>query len=322
MQEMRLERLERKVLQGGALDWEEACWLMKDVPLEDLCETSGRISRRAASKRFHFCSIINAKSGLCPEDCHWCAQSSRYRTGVRTGNLVSFSECRSLVARNYAQGVRAFSFVTSGRKLPSEEVARLCGYVALLRKEFPMEYCASAGLLEKPDLEKLKEAGFSRYHCNLETAPSFFGTVCSTHTFREKVRTLEDARAAGLELCSGGILGMGENALQRLELAWTLARLEVRSIPLNILQPIPGTPLENAFPFGDEDLLRSIAVFRFLNPAAYLRFAGGRASLDRNLQQRAIRAGINAAITGDMLTTTGSGIVQDKEMIKDSGYDC
>lgn len=318
---MDVEKLEKKVLQGRALDWDEALLLLRDVPLETLCESAGRITERMAPDKFHLCAIVNAKSGFCPEDCHWCAQSARYGTGVHAGSLISFPACRRIVERSYVKGVRAFSFVTSGKRLPAEEVGRICGYVALLRKEFPMEYCASAGLLEKSELEKLKEAGFSRYHCNLETSPSFFPVLCSTHTFRDKVRTLENARAVGLELCSGGILGMGENAVQRLELAWNLARLGIRSIPLNVLQPIRGTPLEKASPLEEDELLRSIAIFRFLNPGAYLRFAGGRASIAGILQQRAIRIGINAAIVGDMLTTAGSDIEQDKAMIKAAGYD-
>ena len=264
-----------------------------------------KVSAESAPRRFDLCSIINAKSGRCPEDCKWCAQSAHYHTGAQEYGLVSEEECLRHARVNEASGIGRFSLVTSGRKLSDREVDEVCARVRFLRGKCGISFCASLGLLSEDSLRKLYEAGVTRYHCNLEAAPSFFPTLCTT----------------GMDICSGGIIGMGESEEQRIELAFTLKKLDVRSIPLNILSPIPGTPLENVAPISEEEILRCIALFRLIHPTAWLRFAGGRARLSRQTVLEAMRIGINSAIAGDLLTTVGSKVAEDQELIKQAGYE-
>ena len=176
------------------------------------------------------------------------------------------------------------------------------------------------GLLTEPELTGLREAGLVRYHCNLETGPDFFPKVCTTHTQTDKIRTLEAARRAGLELCSGGLFGMGETMADRIDLACGLRRLEIPSIPLNFLIPIPGTPLADRPPMTHDEVVRTVAVFRLVNPSACLRFAGGRQNLAPETAHAALRAGINGAITGDLLTTPGSSVEEERRLVLEAGY--
>ena len=315
-----LETLTASVLDGRTLTLDEAVWLAEECDAEALFRAAHALTRARSPRQFNLCTIVNAKSGRCGEDCRWCAQASRYQTGVKVFPIIDRARSRAGAERAAELGISRFSYVTSGRKLSARELREIHALAASDREVPGIELCASLGLLTEKELRGLKAAGIVRYHCNLETGPAFFPKVCSTHSQAEKVAVLRAARRAGLDICSGGLFGMGETMRDRAELALLLRSLDVPSIPLNFLVPIPGTPLEHQPPLGDEEVLRIVALFRFANPSAYLRFAGGRMRLSEGTVRRALLIGVNSAITGDLLTTCGSAVEEDRRLAAEAGY--
>lgn len=315
-----IETLKQLVIEGGKIDEEQAVALSQCSDKEALYDAAHQITRHFTGDKFDTCSIINAKSGNCSENCKWCAQSGHYNTNVILYPLLPAEECVRHAVHNRKQGIGRFALVTSGKRLSGKEVRELGGIVRDIKEVSDIKCCASLGLLDKEQLEVLKESGVENYHCNIETSPSYFPSLCTTHTIEEKMETIRRARELGFRICSGGIIGMGETMEQRIEMALFLQQQQVRSIPLNMLQPIPGTPLGDTPLLSEEEFLTTVALFRFINPQAYLRFSGGRSLLSRETQQKALYIGINAAIIGDLLTTVGSRVEEDKKLFTVAGY--
>lgn len=312
--------LKNKVLSGDSLTDDEAYSLLEYAGSDELYKAAGEITRRMCSHSFDPCSIANVKSGRCSENCKWCAQSAHHSTGCEVYEMIDHDSCMAS-ARDCARGgIKHFSLVASGKRVEGRSLTDICSLLREIKSETGMATCASLGLLTEEAMKQLAEAGITRYHCNLETAPSFFPQLCSTHTIDDKIATINHARSAGLDICSGGIIGMGETARQRVELALTLRKVAPVSIPINILCPIAGTPLENMKPLEEQDILTTVAIFRFIHPRVQLRFAGGRNKLSREGQLKAMRIGVNGAIVGDLLTTIGSQVEDDRRLAAEAGY--
>lgn len=309
-----------KICDGYMLTEDEAYQLL-DMPSADLRQAALLVSRRMVPRKFDSCSIINARSGHCSENCKWCAQSAHFSTGCQNYDIVDHDECIKEAKYNHERGIARFSLVGSGRAVRGEAFDKVCSMLREIHDTIGIKTCASLGLLDRESLRELRRSGVTRYHCNLETAPSFFGTLCTTHTIEDKIRTIEMSREEGLEVCSGGIIGMGETPRQRVEFALTLRRIDPISIPVNVLCPIPGTPLENMEPISEDEIIDTIAMIRLIHPKAHIRFAGGRAQLSPESQVIAMRIGANGAIMGDMLTTVGSTIIDDRDIIAKAGYE-
>ena len=272
--------LQKKVINGGTLSREEAI-LLSSAQLEPLCEAADQIRRHFCGNAFDMCSIINGKSGKCPEDCKYCAQSSHYSADTAVYPLLSTDEILREAKANAADGILRFSIVTSGKRLSDQEVEQVCDSFRKIRETCGISLCASMGLLSQKQFKMLKSAGVVRYHNNLETSRRFFPHICTTHTYEDKIQAIRDARESGLTVCSGGIIGLGETMEDRIDMALTLRDLQIRSVPINVLNPIPGTPLEHNAPLPEDEVCRTAAIFRFLLPDSILRMAGGRGAHGR-----------------------------------------
>lgn len=318
-----VNELKEKILSGGEVNREEAVGLVKE-PLRELCSAADEIRTHFCGNSFDLCTIVNGKCGKCSEDCKYCAQSAHYHTTcTESYPLLPAEELVRQAKRNASQGVLRYSIVTSGKRLSEEEIDQFCESIREIRRQADIQVCVSFGLQTKEQFVKLKEAGASRVHCNLETSARFFPEVCTTHTYEEKIETLKAAKSAGLEVCSGGIMGLGETMEDRIDMVLTARELGVKSIPVNLLNPIPGTPYEKNRVLTKDEFAKIIAVFRFLIPEGAIRLAGGRGLLG-DKGEKCFRSGANAAISGDMLTTAGITVQTDMELLKRLGYqtDC
>lgn len=315
-----IEEIKRRILDGGSITIDEAVQLAENCDIDELCDAADEIRRQFCGDRMDTCSIVNARSGLCGEDCKWCSQSVKAKSDVKKYEIIDTETLLNLAKRNDGYGVDRFSMVTSGRKVSARDAERFCDDYKKIASETDMKLCASMGLVDKPTLEMLKTAGVTRYHCNMETVSAYFPSLCSTHTPADKRQTIRDAKSVGLEVCSGGIIGMGETMRQRVEFAFELKELGVDSVPLNVLNPIKGTALENTPLLGEEEIIRTAAIFRLILPKVVIRFAGGRARLSREAVKRMMRGGVNGTMIGDLLTTTGNNVADDFRLFEECGF--
>jgi biotin synthase len=302
-------------------DWREIFGLDWPGLWSRLGEASRRRERRFR-RRVSFCVIINAKSGLCSEDCAFCSQSARAHTQAPHYPLLPREELVAAARQAAAAGASRFSLVTAGRGItsPRDQEAILAA-VAAIQAAVPIRVCASLGIVDRGFLRELKAAGLYRFHHNLETAASFFPQICSTHSFAERLATIEAAREAGLSLCVGGIFGLGESLAQRWEMAQTLKTLEVDAIPLNFLHPLPGTPLAPRPTLPPLEALKIVLAFRLTFPERSLIICGGRQVTLRFLSPLLFAAGADALMTGDYLTTRGQMPEDDRQMLADLGLE-
>ena len=312
------EQLKEKVLGGNQITREEALKLYEE-PLEKVCHAADEIRRFFCKDRFDLCTIVNGKSGKCSENCKFCAQSAYYHTSAKEYPLLETDEIVRQAAYNAERGIGRYSIVTSGRSLNDTEIEQMCEAIRAVKAKVGIEVCVSFGLLTEEQYCRVREAGASRVHNNLETSKRNFPNVCTTHTFDDKVAAIKAARAAGLSVCSGGIMGLGETIEDRIDMALVLRELGVKSIPVNMLNPIPGTPYEENARLTVDDMKRIVAVYRFIHPDAAIRLAGGRGLME-DKGEGCFRSGANAAISGDMLTTAGYSIETDMEMLEKLGY--
>lgn len=319
MNSLSLDEIGLRALKGIGASAEEALFLVsEDVALEDLLEWADTIREHFFGKTVEFCVITNARSGACTEDCRFCAQSAHHNTNIETYPLRSPDELLAEAKKLQWSPARSFDIVTSGCSI-GEDLESLCAAVRGISRETQFSPCASLGILSVEQLSKLKEAGLSGYNHNLESSRSFFASICTTHTWEERYATIKAAQQVRLTVCSGGIFGLGESWQDRIDLAVALRELGVRNVPMNFLNPIPGTPLEHRERLAPEKALRIIALFRFLLPEATIRVCGGRLPALGDRQREIFKAGANALMTGNYLTTPGLDPEEDRHMVEELG---
>ena len=306
---MQLKDLADKIIDGYEITKEEALELY-DAPLDELKESASKITSHFFKEAIELCCISNGKCGKCSENCKFCSQSRYYNTEIQQSVLKSVDEFFKEAQANDKRGVHRFSIVTAGVRLSKAELKTIAQAYKKISSELKISCCGSLGLLDYDDFVMLKESGLKRYHNNLETSPNFFKEICTTHTMKQKEDTIALAKKAGLEICSGCILVMGDSVEDRVDIALELRKLQVDSTPINILNPIKGTPLENRPTVHPDEVRRTIALFRHVLPKTVLRLAGGRLIIQKYFTDL-YKYGINAEITGDMLTTAGLTVADD-----------
>lgn len=316
---MNLLTLAEEIINGRRLTREDDLSFFIDCDLDELMEGADKIRAYFIGERVDLCAIINGRSGRCPEDCKYCAQSAHYNTNCEVYGFIPEERIVEACKLHESEGVHRFSIVTSGKALTGEEFEKAISAYEAMSRECNIDLCASMGFLNAEQLHRLHEAGVSSYHHNIETSRRNFPNICTTHTYDMKLETLKLVKAEGMCACSGGIIGMGETWEDRLDMALDLAEIGIDSIPINALMPIKGTPLEGQKKLTEAEILRTIAFFRYINPTANIRLAAGRALME-NDGEKAFKAGASATITGNMLTTVARATIQsDRKMLTELG---
>lgn len=299
----------RRLKRGDDLTW------LLTAPVEELQKAAFEIQKHFKGNHVDLCTIVNGRSGRCSENCRYCAQSAHHKTGVEEYPLMCKEEIIRHAKANQEGGANRFSVVTSGRALSGKEFQQMIDTYKEMDDTLEIELCASHGILSLDQLKELRSVGVLRYHHNIETSERNFPNICTSHTYEDRIKTIKLAQEAGLSVCSGGIIGMGETWEDRIDMAISLSELGITSIPINALMAIEGTPLEGTPPLPAEDILRAVALFRFINPEADIRLAAGRKLLPDN-GESAFVSGASASITGNMLTTSGTTMLLDIEILK------
>ena len=318
---MQAQTLAQEIINGRRLTRQDDLTFFLHCDLDELCQGADLIREAFIGDKVDLCSIINGRSGRCPEDCKYCAQSSHHHTNCEIYDFLPEEDILEACKMHEAEGVDRFSIVTAGRALTGSEFDQAIHAFETMHQECRIDLCASMGFLSAEQLHRLHEAGVTSYHHNIETSRRFFPHICTTHTYDMKIETLKKVKAEGMCACSGGIIGMGETWEDRLDMAISLAELGIDSIPLNALMPVPGTPLEGQPRLTEPDILRTVAFFRYINPEANIRLAAGRALLT-NDGEIAFQSGASASITGNMLTTAACATIRsDRQMLTKLGRD-
>lgn len=316
-----MKALADEIIGGRRITRQDDLNMFLTCDLKELCEGADRIREHFIGEKVDLCSIINGRSGRCPEDCKYCAQSAHNHTSCEIYDFLPEEKIVDACKLNESEGVDRFSIVTSGRALSGEKFEKAVHAYETMHKECKIDLCASMGFLNAEQLRRLHEAGVTSYHHNIETSKRNFPNICTTHTYEQKLETLKLVKEEGMCACSGGIIGMGETWEDRLDMAISLAELGIDSIPINALMPIEGTPLENQPRLTEDEILRTIAFFRYINPEANIRLVAGRALLT-NDGEIAFQSGASATITGNMLTTVACATIRsDKQMLENLGRD-
>ncbi len=319
-----IQRFAELVLDGGLLSRGQAIALAEAgrADFEDLLYGSNRIRQRFFGDRIRICSIVPGRLGGCSQDCAFCAQSVRYDTAVdKTPKVFSDEEILSAAAAAKAGGVPHLGIVYSGKAVSEEELERLIRLIGRIREQTGLGVCVSLGILSEGQMRRLAAAGAERYNHNLETSERHFGQIVTTHAYADRVRTIEAALAAGLGVCAGGLFGVGETEADRIDMALAFRRLGADTVPMNFLHPIAGTPLGQMKTLEPREILRIIALYRFLLPTVNLKVAGGRVLNLRDLQSWIFAAGCTSILSGNYLTTAGRAVEEDMRMLRDLGLE-
>ena len=313
-------RLAKEIIVGKRLTREDDLSFFETADLDELSAGADDIRRNLCSNHVDLCTIINGRAGGCSENCKFCAQSAHSKTGCDKHGIVDPGEVLADCKKREAAGVHAYSIVTAGRTVEGEDLDTLVKTYHLLHENCNLRLCASHGLVSPDAMRRFREAGVTMYHANIETSKRNFPNICTTHTYEDKINEIRIAKEAGMSVCSGGIIGMGESFDDRIDMAVSLSELMVESIPINALLPVAGTPFAALPPLAEDEIIRTVAMFRYVNPTAYIRMAAGRIYF-KDGGERLFKSGVNATITGDMLTTVGNNTEQDIEMLTGMGFE-